>query len=102
MSAYGDTNINGYQGQIKASDQPAGYFTAGTDIMNLISTACNGQYYGSIQRLGIEAPENTLFSINNESIKIGKTGIYQVRDVSITSFTISQDSTKEVVIDYII
>lgn len=102
MSAYGDTNINGYQGQIKASDQPSGYFMAGNEIMDLIREACNDQYNDFIQRIGIEAPEGTQILINNKSIKIGKTNMYEAQNVNITSLTFVQNSDRNVVIDYII
>lgn len=102
MSSYGDTNINGYQGQIKASDQPNGYFSAGTEVIILIAQACNNQYSGTIKRLGIESPEGTSLLINNKDIKIGKTGMYEVRDVDITSLIFVEDSAKQAVVDYII
>lgn len=102
MSAYGDTNINGYQGQIRASDQEDHCFKAGDEIMDLIEQACNNQYSGSIQRLGIESPKDTFILINDKSIKIGKTGIYEVNNAYIYSLKFAQDSVKEAVVDYII
>lgn len=96
------TNINGYQGQIRASDQSNGYFQAEANIISLITNACNNQYNGFVQRIGIEAPEGTFITINGESIQIGKTGLYEVNNAYITSLTFVENSTKEAVVDYII
>lgn len=93
---------NGYQGQIKASDQPNGIFLADQNIISLIQEACNNQFSGSISRLGIEAPQGTFILINNRSIQIGKTGLYEVNDVHITALAFVQNSTKEATVDYII
>lgn len=100
--------MNGYQGQIRARDSSNKKFLAGQDIIPLIQeqTAPTIKY---LKRIGIFAPQGTKVSINNTNdstvekiIQIGKTKIYQVEDVEIREFHFLQDSTPEVIIDYII
>lgn len=100
--------MNGYQGQIRARDVSNKKFLAGQDIISLIQeqTTPTIKY---LKRIGIFAPQGTKVSINNTNdstvekiIQIGKTKIYQVEDVEIREFHFLQDSTSEVIIDYII
>lgn len=93
--------LNGYQGQIRANQQQGQKFIAGQEIITLIqqTTAFPIRY---IQRIGIQAPEKTKISINNKEIEIGKTGIYEVNNVEITSLKFIQDSSKNVIIDFIV
>lgn len=99
--------MNGYQGQIRARDSSNKKFLAGQDIIPLIQeqTAPTIKY---LKRIGIFAPQGTKVAINNTNdsaekiIQIGKTKIYQVEDVEIREFYFLQDSTPEVIIDYII
>lgn len=95
-------NTNGYQGQIKALDQPNGYFTANQNIMLLIQNDCNNQYHGAVQRIGIDTDPDTNIELNGKNIKIGKTGFYEINNVQITSFKFLQNSSKSTIIDYII
>lgn len=92
----------GYQGQIRACDQPNGYFRADNQIMNLVAAACNQFYSGHLSRLGIEAPQGTWIRINNELIRIGKTGLYEVNDAYITSLQFEQNSDPNAYIDFIL
>ena len=93
---------NGYQGQIRANDQEVGYFASGQNIINLINNECNDQFTGFISRIGIEAPEGTQININGQNINIGKTGLYEINNVYITSLIFTSDSSTTAVIDYII
>jgi len=95
-------NTNGYQGQLRAFDQPNGYFTTNQNIMLLIQNDCNNQYHGSIQRVSIDTDPDTNIELNGKNIKIGKTGFYEINNVQITSFKFLQNSSKSTVIDYII
>lgn len=102
--------MNGYQGQIRARDSSNKKFLAGQDIIQLIKTqSINSDNIKYLKRIGIFAPQGTKVSINNTNdsaagkiIQIGKTKIYQVEDVEIREFHFLQDSTPEVIIDYII
>ena len=94
--------LNGYQGQIRAIDQQAGYFLADQEIMDLIALQCNNYYAGFISRLGIQAPEKSVFLINGEAIEMGKTGMYEINNVIINSLLFEENSSSDVVIDYII
>lgn len=93
--------MNGYQGQIRARDQDQGYFPGGSDIFILIKEQCQGDVV-SLSRLGIFAPENTLVKINDKEIKIGKTKIYEIDEVSITSIKFLENSSNEVIIDFVV
>ena len=93
--------INGYQGQIRAADQPNGYFPANQEIFNLIQdlTYINIDY---LERIGIQAPPATRLKLNNTVIEIGKTGLYEADDVAITSIQFYENSPKNVVIDFVV
>lgn len=93
--------LNGYQGQICAIDQPNGYFAANQEILNLIQelTYPNIDY---LERIGIEAPQKTRLRINNQLIEIGKTGLYEVDNAEITSIRFIENSSRDVIIDFII
>ena len=92
----------GYQGQIRAADQTNGYFPANLELITLIRQSCNNLFNGYVERLGIEAPEKTMIKINNQSIEIGKTGLYEVNNAHITSLQFVNNSTQDAIIDFII
>ena len=94
--------INGYQGQITAMDQQNGYFTTNQNIMSLIEADCNSEYPGYVQRISIDTEEGTMIELNGKNIKVGKTGFYEINNVSITSFKFLQNSSPTTIIDYII
>lgn len=94
--------MNGYQGQIRAVDQPNQCFLANQNISSLIAVASQGHYLGYISRLGIDTTPNSRVSINGQVIQIGQTGIYEVNDVYITSIFFLQDSSRNTFIDYIL
>lgn len=93
--------MNGYQGQIRARDQENGKFLPSDDIFELISnnSAFDIKY---IERIGIFAPEETIFLINGKNIKIGKTKIYEADEVKITSLKVVEESSNEVIIDFVV
>lgn len=91
---------NGYQGQIRAIDQPNGYFIRGNEIFTLIQqdTSINTAY---IEKIGIQTYPGTLIRLNGQTIEIGKTGMYETDEVEITSIQFPENSPKNVIIDYI-
>lgn len=127
--------VNGYQGQIRAIDQPNGYFAANAEIFTLIQNlaSVNVDY---IERIGIQVdpitrgittqstetydtrqgsttssiqlPKYTTIQvptkvlINNKEIQIGKTGIYEVDNVEITSIKFVENSPKNAIIDFVV
>lgn len=93
--------VNGYQGQIRAADQLQGYFLANQQIYNLIVAEAADQI-NYISRIGILAPAATRLKINNIIIEVGKSEVYQIDDVKITSIKFIENSSPDVIIDYII
>lgn len=93
--------MNGYQGQIRARDQENGKFLAGQQLFNLIKDNSSFEI-DHLQRIGIFAPEDTVFLINGKQIKIGKTKIYEADEVIITSLQVMEDSSNEVIIDFVV
>ena len=94
--------INGYQGQITSIIQPES-FVVNENIFDKIieKEAEDGKNY-VIQRLGIQALPGTVVKLNSISVKIGKTGIYEIDDVEITSIKLQQALEKDMTIDYIL
>lgn len=92
---------NGYQGQLRAEDQANGYFEANQEIMNLISADCAAAV-SYLQRLGIQTPAGTRIKINNKEIEVGKTNIYELNNVEVTSLKFVNNSSTYTVINYII
>ena len=95
-------NTNGYQGQVRAIDQSGGCFSAGQEIMDLIEAQCNNYYTGTISRLGVQAPQASVFLINGKAVRMGQTGIYEVNNVAIYSLVFQADSSPAAIVDYII
>lgn len=107
------SQLNGYQGEIRAADQPNGYFTAGTNLGNLIKQQSFIED-PIITRIGIDGNPQMSFTIDGAHIVIGKTGMYEACGLSINlsdsasnvnnrnTFIIESDSTPETIIDYII
>lgn len=93
--------MNGYQGQIRARDQENGKFIHNQQLFTLIRENSSFEI-GSLQRIGIFAPEGTTFLINGKQIKIGKTKIYEADEVKITSLQVLEDSSNEVIIDFVV
>ena len=96
---------NGYQGQIRAMDQPNGYFIGGNsqtaqEIFTLIQqdTSITTAY---VEKIGIQTYPGTLIRLNGQTIEIGKTGMYETDEVEITSIQFPENSPKNVIIDYI-
>ena len=96
--------MNGYQGQIRARDQEGGKFIGGQELFELINKKDTYSTFDvdHIERIGIFAPENTIFLINDKEIKIGKTKIYEADEVEITSLKVKEDSSNEVIIDFVV
>lgn len=95
--------MNGYQGQLYAKDQENSIFNAGVELFDLIKQqSVYGENTEYIKKISIFAPEKTKIALNNISVEIGSTGIYETDDVEITSIQFLQDSTDNVIIDYII
>ena len=93
--------MNGYQGQIRALDQNGHTFPANQNIYNLIQqdTIDSIRY---IKKISITAPEGTRMELNENQIRIGKTGIYEAEDLQITSFIFLDNTSSDVIIDFIV
>ena len=95
--------LNGNQGQICSKNQPSGKFNADQELYDLIVAAVNPRYgINSISRIGIQAPIATHVLINDIDFEIGKTGILEARELSITSIKFVEDTDNSVIIDFII
>lgn len=85
---------NGHIGQI---DQQ---FAAQEEIISLIRKKDNIIDYKGLLKLGIQAEPDTIVYINNERIRIGKTGIYELDySVAIKSLYFEEDTMA--LIDYV-
>ena len=93
--------MNDYQGQIRALDQDGHTFSANQNIYSLIQQdAVSSIKY--IKKISITAPEGTRMRLNRRQIHIGKTGIYEAGDLQITSFIFLEDTSSDVIIDFIV
>lgn len=93
--------MNGYQGQIKAIDQIGHIFSANQNIYALIQQkSVNPLRF--IKKISIIASEGTKMRLNGKQIYIGKTGFYEIEDVQITSFEFLDDTSSNVIIDFIV
>ena len=71
------------------------------NIIEKISGAIGGK--NRLKQIGIQGPVGLLMNINGESIRIGRTGIYEINNgVIITSigFIIEKDNTDNFILDY--
>ena len=97
-------SINGYQGQFYARDidNEHGFHKIANngEAINLFSNIIEGTDY--INRLGICAPPGTVAIIDGQQIKIGKTGIYEIENVKITSLSFNADTPLDAIVDYIV
>ena len=93
--------MNGYQGQILASDQLDKCFKKDENIfLKIKRQACVPVDY--IQSIGIQAKEGTEVILNNQLMKIGQRGLLQLNNVKITSIKFNHHTDSFVKIDYII
>ena len=93
--------MNGYQGQIRALDQNGHTFPANQNIKSLIQQESVGSVE-YIKKISITAPEGTKMKLNENQIRIGKTGIYEAEDLQITSFVFLDNTSSDVIIDFIV
>ena len=71
------------------------------NIMEKLSGSIGGK--NRLKQIGIQGPVGLLMNINGESIRIGRTGIYEINNgVTITSigFIIEKDNTDNFILDY--
>lgn len=86
--------LNGHVGQIKKT------FSANEDIIALIKTKHSITDFAGLIQLGIQAPTDTEVMINNQSIYIGSTGIYELENfVNIKKLSFTAETTA--IVDYI-
>ena len=93
--------MNGYQGQIRACDQQNQKFLANQQLFQIIQEDSRAEI-SYVKRLGISAKAGTKLRINNIQIEVGKTNIYEVDQVEITSIQFQEDTTNDVILDFII
>ena len=95
--------INGYQGEIAAINQPEKKFNSGStnDLFNIISSEFSTDKNYVVRRIGIQTSPGVVIKLNQVPITIGKTGIYEVDDIEITSIILVEDND-DMIIDYII
>lgn len=91
------SGYNGYMGQIK------GPFTKDQEIYTLIKQDCLSTI-AYISHLGIQTVTGDVVTvnINGETIEIGNTGMYEIRDTEVTSIIFNQDMDENTIIDYVI
>lgn len=97
--------MNRYQGQLYAKDQQGQKFPLNRNILQLMPQRDIIDY---LKKISIFAPEGTrlLLKHKNEEedieIHIGSTGIYEIEDIQIVSLKFLDNSSSEIIIDYIL
>lgn len=97
--------MNRYQGQLYAKDQQGQKFPLNRNILQLMPQRDIIDY---LKKISIFAPEGTrlLLKHKNEGedieIHIGSTGMYEIEDIQIVSLKFLDNSSSEIIIDYII
>jgi hypothetical protein len=90
---------NGHIGQVR------GPFEAGVDLLN--DDAPIGMFTPEKERpvlykIGIQADEGTIVSINNTPISIGGTGIYELDDVvTVTEISFPNGAGENALVDFV-
>lgn len=93
--------MNGYQGQLRASDYEGRTFPVKQELINLIQEESSIPISG-LKKLSVFTLQGTRMQINEKEIRIGKTGIYEIEDVEITSFQFLDNVSSQTIIDFII
>lgn len=93
--------INGYQSQIASINQENKKFEKDINLFNIIAEEFEEGKNYTVRRIGIQTAPGTKIYLNSIPIIIGKTGIYEVDDVEITSIILEEDND-DIIIDYII
>ena len=84
---------NGYTGQL------LGPFEANQELMDLIQQdALREIEY--VKHLGIQTEIGSLLKIDDETIEVGKTGIYEIGNTEINSIYFLEDTDDNTIIDY--
>ena len=71
------------------------------NVMDYLNTSIDGK--GRLKQIGVQGPVGLLMNINGESIRIGRTGIYEINNgVTITSigFIIEDGNKDNFILDY--
>lgn len=90
---------NGHIGQV------TGPFEAGQDL--LADDGAIGMFTPEKERpilykIGIQTTQGTIVNINGTSIKIGKTGIYEIEDIiKITDLNFPNGADEDTIIDFV-
>lgn len=94
--------MNGYQGQLRASDQLNQSFPANQNLVPLIANNCKYSNF-KIFKIGITTnnPFQVVF-LNNNPFYFGSTHQLQFDDVDITSIYFAENTKSNVIIDYIL
>lgn len=94
--------MNGYQGQIRALDRQNQAFLANQQLFDIIQENTKNPIR-CIKRLGVFAKEGTRLIINSDiQIEIGKTNIYEIDQIEITSIKFKKHTSNQVILDFII
>ncbi len=71
------------------------------DIMDFLKSSIENK--GRLKQIGVQGPTGLLMCINGEAIRIGRTGIYEIKNgISVNSigFVIEPDDNKIFILDY--
>ena len=93
--------INGYQSQIASINQENKEFEKNTNLFDIIAEEFEEGKNYIVRRIGIQTTPGIKVLLNSIPIVIGKTGIYEVDDVEITSIVL-EENNDDMIIDYII
>lgn len=87
--------MNGYMGQIK------GPFKSGQELIELINADAVDEV-AYVEHIGIQTDVSAYVLLNEKEIEIGKTGIYEINDVEISSLVFKKDTDENTIIDYVV
>lgn len=94
--------VNGCQSQLRAVDQPNSHFSANQELIQLVQNASKYPNF-KLTKIGIvtDSPFDIIV-VNNEPFQIGFTYQLQLDNVDITSMYFANDTSSQVIIDYVI
>lgn len=79
--------------------QIAGPFNSGVDIISILKANYD---FTEVIKIGIQTKTGNKFKINDETIEMGKTKIYEVNNIDIDSLSFLQNENESTIIDFIV
>lgn len=80
--------------------QLTGPFEIRQDLIPIIRKQCSDFHF--VTRLGISAVDGDMVSINGEVFEIGKTGMFEVKNINISSIYFLKDMPETTIVDCVL